>query len=87
MTSNPTQPTLSTYPFTQSTYPQPLPPHSNLPPSHPLNPPYQSTPEQANLLLNTTRASFEATVIVAALSPRIVEIPERMKTALMQFLG
>ena len=43
--------------------------------------------DQANVLLNTTRASYEPNAIIAALSPRIFDIPERMKTALMQYMG
>lgn len=43
--------------------------------------------DQANALLNTTRASYEPNALLAALSPRILDIPERMKTALMQYLG
>jgi hypothetical protein len=39
------------------------------------------------VLLNTTRASYEPNALLAALSPRILDIPERMKTALMQYLG
>lgn len=62
---------------------------------HPYPDPYPSvcspspTPcrDQANALLNTTRASYEPNALLAALSPRILDIPERMKTALMQYLG
>jgi hypothetical protein len=43
--------------------------------------------DAANVLLNTTRVSYEPNMIMAALSPRIFEIPERMKTALMQYMG
>ena len=47
----------------------------------------QQVRDQSNLLLNAVRVSYDPVLVVGALSPRIPEIPERMKTAVMQFLG
>lgn len=41
----------------------------------------------ANQLLNSVRVAYDPVVVIAAVSPKIPEIPERMKTAVMQFLG
>jgi hypothetical protein len=43
--------------------------------------------DQANNLLNITRTNYDPNSILIAMSPRILEIPERMKTALLQYLG
>jgi hypothetical protein len=43
--------------------------------------------DQANNLLNVSRSAYDPCAVAAALSPRILDIPERMKTALMQYLG
>jgi hypothetical protein len=42
--------------------------------------------DQANSLLNNARVTFDPVSIISALSPKIVEIPDRMKTAVIQFL-
>ncbi len=42
--------------------------------------------DQANAILNTIRSSCDAVTIITSLSPKITEIPERMKTAVMQYL-
>ena len=42
--------------------------------------------DQANTLLNNARVTFDPVSIISALSPKIVEIPDRMKTAVIQFL-
>jgi hypothetical protein len=43
--------------------------------------------DAANEALNLVRASVSPVQVMAALSPRMHEVPDRMKTALMQFLG
>lgn len=47
----------------------------------------QSVRDAANQLLNTVRVAYDPVMVVSALSPKIPEIPERMKAAVMQFLG
>lgn len=42
--------------------------------------------DQANVLLNSARVTFDPVSIISALSPKIVEVPDRMKTAVIQFL-
>ncbi len=42
--------------------------------------------DQANAILNSIRSSCDAVTIITSLSPKITEIPERMKTAVMQYL-
>ena len=42
--------------------------------------------DQANAILNSVRSSCDAVTIITSLSPKITEIPERMKTAVMQYL-
>ena len=42
--------------------------------------------ERANTLLNTIRMEFEPVALVGALNPRILDLPERTKTAVVQFL-
>ena len=41
----------------------------------------------ANSLLNGIRVAYAPVSILAALSPRIVEVPDKVKTAVMQFLS
>lgn len=43
--------------------------------------------DDANALLNTVRVKYDPNVVIAALSPRIVEVPDKIKTSVMQFLG
>jgi hypothetical protein len=43
--------------------------------------------DQANALLNTIRQSFDPVLIITALSPKMVEMPSRIRTAVVQFLG
>ena len=47
----------------------------------------QNVREVANSVLNLVRTNIDGPVIMAALSPRMGEVPDRMKTALMQFMG
>ena len=47
----------------------------------------QAVREQANTLLNTVRVVYDPEIVVAALSPKITELPDRIKTAVIQFLG
>ena len=56
-------------------------------PLYPLHPAIFSDRDQANVLLNATRGVYEPNALMGALSPRILDIPERMKTALMQYMG
>ena len=42
--------------------------------------------DQANAILNTLRVVVEPNLLVSALSPKIVDIPEKMKTAVIQYL-
>jgi CLIP-associating protein 1/2 len=46
-----------------------------------------SIKEAANDLLDLTRTAFDSAALLTALSPKITEIPDRTKTALMQYLG
>lgn len=57
------------------------------PSSIPLHIAMFSDRDQANVLLNATRGVYEPNALMGALSPRILDIPERMKTALMQYMG
>ena len=41
----------------------------------------------ANALLNSIRSAFEPVAIVAALSPKILDLPERIKSAVVQYLS
>lgn len=43
--------------------------------------------DAANGVLNLLRTRVDGVLLMGALSPRMVEVPDRMKTALMQFLG
>lgn len=43
--------------------------------------------DQANSILNLMRSTLDSVQIMAALSPRMGEVPDRMKTALLQFMG
>jgi hypothetical protein len=42
--------------------------------------------EKANMLLNVVRSSYDPVVIVAALAPKIHDLPDRTKAAVIQFL-
>ena len=42
--------------------------------------------DQANVLLNSARVTFDPVSVISALSPKIIEVPDRMKTAVIQFL-
>lgn len=46
-----------------------------------------SIKDKANNILNLIRVSFEPTEIMSGLAPRLVDISEKFRTALMQFLG
>lgn len=43
--------------------------------------------DQTNNILNLIRSQINPILIMSSLSPKMMEIPDRMKTALMQFLG
>lgn len=43
--------------------------------------------EHANELLASVRTAFDPPVITSALCPRIAEVPDRIKTAVLQYLG
>jgi hypothetical protein len=43
--------------------------------------------DAANELLNSTRTAFDSVALITALSPKLPDIPERMKAAMMQYLG
>lgn len=43
--------------------------------------------ESANELLAAIRLAFDPPVITSALCPRIAEVPDRIKTAVLQYLG
>ena len=43
--------------------------------------------EKINNLLNLIRSKFDPMDIIQHLAPKMLEVPDRMKTALMQFLG
>lgn len=42
--------------------------------------------EKSNLLLNIVRSSYDPVVIVGALAPKILDLPDRTKAAVVQFL-
>lgn len=43
--------------------------------------------DQANNLLNILRQVYDPIVIISALSPKMTEVPTRIRTAVLQFLG
>jgi hypothetical protein len=47
----------------------------------------QDLRDAANAVLNLLRAKVDPVSLMAAVAPRMVEVPDRMKTALMQFLS
>lgn len=48
---------------------------------------HQNVKDQTNKLLNCVRNSFDAITIAESLCPIIAEVPDRVKTAVLQFLG
>jgi hypothetical protein len=47
----------------------------------------QSIRDHANDLLNSIRQTYDPIAIMTALAPKIVDVPTRIRTAVMQFLG